>query len=122
MARNKKANKTKVDLKQVTKTLIGFFLISSFLGNSIKFLTVVIPKMHIMIEEFTAIINPPQAAILAVGATIPVPWVNDKREIVVQDRMTITMSCDHRVVDGMVGARFLETLIQYLEQPLSMLA
>lgn len=74
------------------------------------------------IEEFTAIINPPQAAILAVGATIPTPCVNDKREVIVQDRMKITMSCDHRVVDGAVGAQFLQTLVSYLEDPLLMLA
>ncbi len=73
------------------------------------------------IEEFTAIINPPQAAILAVAATIPTPWVDDKGQIVVQPRMKMTMSCDHRVVDGAVGASFLKTLVSFLEDPLMML-
>lgn len=73
------------------------------------------------IEHFTAIINPPQAAILAVGATIPTPWVNEKGEVEVQERMTMTMSCDHRVIDGAVGATFLQTLASYLEDPLSIL-
>lgn len=73
------------------------------------------------IEHFTAIINPPQAAILAVGATIPTPWVNEKGEVEVQDRMTMTMSCDHRVIDGAVGATFLQTLASYLEDPLTIL-
>lgn len=73
------------------------------------------------IEHFTAIINPPQAAILAVGATMNVPWVNEKNEVVVRPRMTMTMSCDHRVVDGAVGASFLQTLVSYLEDPLMML-
>ncbi len=73
------------------------------------------------IEEFTAIINPPQAAILAVGATLPTPWVGDDGAVVVQQRMKMTMSCDHRVVDGAVGAQFLKTLVQYLEMPMLML-
>ncbi len=74
------------------------------------------------VEEFTAIINPPQAAILAVGATVPTPWVNEAGQVVVQPRMTLTMSCDHRVVDGMVGAEFLQTLVSYLEDPAMMLS
>src|SRR5207253_3793584 len=57
------------------------------------------------IEEFTAIINPPNVAILAVGAAEPRAVVQD-RQIVVRDRMKVTMSCDHRVVDGAAGADF----------------
>jgi pyruvate dehydrogenase E2 component (dihydrolipoamide acetyltransferase) len=75
------------------------------------------------IEEFTAIINPPQSAILAVGAMIPTPWVDQETgEISVKPRMKMTMSCDHRVIDGALGASFLATLKRYLEDPLSMLA
>jgi pyruvate dehydrogenase E2 component (dihydrolipoamide acetyltransferase) len=73
------------------------------------------------IEEFTAIINPPQAAILAVGTTIQTPWVQ-KDQVVVQPRMKMTMSCDHRVVDGALGAQFLQTLVTCLEDPMMMLA
>jgi len=73
------------------------------------------------IEEFTAIINPPQAAILAVGATMQVPWVNAKGDVVAAQRMKITMSCDHRVIDGAMGAQFMQTLVQFLEDPLAML-
>ncbi|MFW7381630.1 MAG: pyruvate dehydrogenase complex dihydrolipoamide acetyltransferase [Oligoflexus sp.] len=73
------------------------------------------------IEEFTAIINPPQSAILAVGATIPTPWVDASGELVVQQRMKMTLSCDHRVIDGATGALFLQTLKSYLENPLAML-
>jgi pyruvate dehydrogenase E2 component (dihydrolipoamide acetyltransferase) len=73
------------------------------------------------VEEFTAIINPPQAAILAVGATIPTPVVDAKGQVVVQPRMKMTMSCDHRVIDGAMGAQFLQTLVSYLEDPLNML-
>ena len=73
------------------------------------------------IEDFTAIINPPQAAILAVGATIPTPAVDANQNIVVQQRMKMTLSCDHRVIDGVMGAQFLQTLVQFLEEPLMML-
>ncbi len=73
------------------------------------------------IEEFTAIINPPQAAILAVGATISTPWVNEAGQVVVMPRMKLTLSCDHRVIDGSMGAQFLKTLVEYLEEPLLML-
>ncbi|HEV7920607.1 MAG TPA: dihydrolipoamide acetyltransferase family protein [Thermoanaerobaculia bacterium] len=69
------------------------------------------------IEEFTAIINPPNVAILAIGAAEARPVVLD-RQIVIRDRMKITMSCDHRVIDGAAGAEYLRTLRQYLEQPL----
>lgn len=73
------------------------------------------------IEEFTAIINPPQAAILAVGATIPTPVVDAKGAIVVQQKMRVTLSCDHRVIDGAVGSEFLKTLKLFVEDPMSAL-
>ena len=72
------------------------------------------------IEEFTAIINPPNVAILAIGAAAPQPVVID-RQVVVRDRMKVTMSCDHRVVDGAAGAEYLRTLRQYVEQPVRLL-
>ena len=72
------------------------------------------------IEEFTAIINPPNAAILAIGAAEPRPVVID-RQIVVRDRMKVTMSCDHRVIDGAAGAEYLKTLRQYVEQPVRLI-
>lgn len=72
------------------------------------------------IEEYTAIINPPNSAILAIGAAEARPVVID-RQIVVRDRMKVTMSCDHRVVDGVAGAEYLRTLRQYVEQPLRLI-
>jgi len=72
------------------------------------------------IDEFTAIINPPEAAILAVGRVEDKP-VAHFGEIVAQPRMRVTMSCDHRVIDGATGAKFLQTLRQYLEEPTMML-
>lgn len=72
------------------------------------------------IEEFTAIINPPNAAILAVGAAGEKPVVVEG-QVVVRQRMRLTLSCDHRVIDGAAGAQFMQTLQQYLEQPLRLL-
>ncbi|MCL6536632.1 MAG: 2-oxo acid dehydrogenase subunit E2 [Armatimonadetes bacterium] len=72
------------------------------------------------IEQFTAIINPPASAILAVGATKRVPVVQEDGTIVARPRMKVTLSCDHRVLDGAVGAQFLQTLKQVLENPLWM--
>jgi pyruvate dehydrogenase E2 component (dihydrolipoamide acetyltransferase) len=69
------------------------------------------------IEEFTAIINPPNVAILAIGAASRQP-VADGAQVVIRDRMKVTMSCDHRVVDGAIGADYLKTLRAYVEQPL----
>jgi pyruvate dehydrogenase E2 component (dihydrolipoamide acetyltransferase) len=69
------------------------------------------------IEHFTAIINPPETAIIAIGAIERKPvYVNG--ELVARQRMRVTMSCDHRVIDGATGARFLQTLRRMLENPL----
>jgi pyruvate dehydrogenase E2 component (dihydrolipoamide acetyltransferase) len=73
------------------------------------------------IEEFTAIINPPEAAILAVGQVEERVIVEDG-EAMIAPRMKMTMSCDHRVVDGATGARFLQTLRSFLEEPAMTLA
>jgi len=73
------------------------------------------------IEEFTAIINPPDACILAVGGIKEVPVVKNG-QVVAGNIMKVTLSCDHRVVDGASGAAFLQTLKQYLENPVLMLA
>jgi pyruvate dehydrogenase E2 component (dihydrolipoamide acetyltransferase) len=73
------------------------------------------------IEEFTAVINPPEAAILAVGAVTEKPVVVDG-DLEIRPRMRVTLSCDHRVVDGATGAQFLQTLASYLEEPALMLA
>ena len=69
------------------------------------------------IDEFTAIINPPEAAILAVGAMSQKPVVRNN-ELVIRQMMRVTMSCDHRVVDGATGAKFLQTFKKILENPL----
>ncbi len=72
------------------------------------------------IHEFTAIINPPEAGILAVGGVEDTPVAVDG-QVVVRPRMRITMSCDHRVIDGAQGSRFLQTLKGMLEEPTAIL-
>ena len=74
------------------------------------------------ITNFFGIINPPNGAILCVGATVKKPVVNEKDEIVVGQRMSLGLSCDHRVVDGAVGAKFLAALKLLIEKPELMLA
>jgi pyruvate dehydrogenase E2 component (dihydrolipoamide acetyltransferase) len=88
-----------------------------FTGN-----TFTISNLGMMdIDEFTAIINPPDSCILAVGKIAATP-VAENGQIVVRQLLKLTLSCDHRVVDGAVGARFLQTLKSYLENPVTMLA
>jgi pyruvate dehydrogenase E2 component (dihydrolipoamide acetyltransferase) len=70
------------------------------------------------IEEFTAVINPPGSAILAVGQMKKVPVVDQDDNITVQTQMKLTLSCDHRVIDGAVGADFLRTLKEIIEDPI----
>jgi pyruvate dehydrogenase E2 component (dihydrolipoamide acetyltransferase) len=69
------------------------------------------------IEEFTAVINPPEGAILAVGAMAPKPVVSDNK-VEIRQTMRVTMSCDHRVIDGATGAKFLQTFKQIMENPM----
>jgi pyruvate dehydrogenase E2 component (dihydrolipoamide acetyltransferase) len=68
------------------------------------------------IEQFVAVINPPQAAILAVGATLDTPVARDGA-LEIRPMMTMTLTVDHRAVDGAAGADFLRTVKQFLEEP-----
>ena len=69
------------------------------------------------IDIFSAVINPPQGFILAVGKITKVPVIDDSDQIAVGQRMSLTMSCDHRVIDGALGAQYLKELRQLLENP-----
>ncbi|MBL7713703.1 MAG: pyruvate dehydrogenase complex dihydrolipoamide acetyltransferase [Chitinophagaceae bacterium] len=90
---------------------------SEFSGN-----TFTISNLGMMgIDEFTAIINPPDSCILAVGNIVPTPVV-ENGTVVVRQILKLTLSCDHRVVDGAVGAKFLQTLKTFIENPVTMLA
>jgi len=73
------------------------------------------------VEQFTAIINPPEGAILAVGGTKPEPVVVDG-EVVVHQRMRYTLSADHRIIDGALAAQFLQTLTRLIENPWTIIA
>ncbi len=87
-----------------------------FTGN-----TFTISNLGMMdIDEFTAIINPPDSCILAVGKIAPTAVV-ENNTVVVRQIMKVTLSCDHRVVDGAVGSKFLQTLKAHLENPVTML-
>jgi pyruvate dehydrogenase E2 component (dihydrolipoamide acetyltransferase) len=72
------------------------------------------------VDSFTAIINPPESAILAVGSITPTPVVVDG-QVVVRDRMKVTLSSDHRALDGAVAARFLQEVKRLLEEPFGLL-
>jgi pyruvate dehydrogenase E2 component (dihydrolipoamide acetyltransferase) len=72
------------------------------------------------IDQFTAIINPPEAGILAIGSVEEKPIVVDGA-LEVRQRLRVTMSCDHRVIDGATGAKFLQTVKRYIENPLSLI-
>jgi len=72
------------------------------------------------IDQFTAVINPPESGIVAIGSIVA-KAVPDGDRVVVRRRVRVTMSCDHRVIDGATGAQFLKTLKQMLENPLAML-
>jgi pyruvate dehydrogenase E2 component (dihydrolipoyllysine-residue acetyltransferase) len=69
------------------------------------------------IDSFSAVINPPQGFILAVGKVTKIPVVDDCDQIIVGHRMSVTMSCDHRVIDGALGAEYLKELRHLLENP-----
>ncbi|HEY6039098.1 MAG TPA: dihydrolipoamide acetyltransferase family protein, partial [Kofleriaceae bacterium] len=71
------------------------------------------------IERFTAILNPPEAGILAIGGTMDVPVVQNG-QVVAGKRMTVTMTCDHRVIDGALGAKWLAAFTELLEHPESL--
>jgi len=68
------------------------------------------------VEQFVAVLNPPQVAILAVGAVKPTPIVVEG-EVDVAPMMYVTLTCDHRAIDGADGAEFLRTLVSIVEQP-----
>ena len=73
------------------------------------------------IESFSAVINPPQAVILSIGAIVKKPVINTRNEIVPAQRMAIGLSADHRVVDGVIGAQYLAELRRLIENPALML-
>jgi pyruvate dehydrogenase E2 component (dihydrolipoamide acetyltransferase) len=113
--------KTLQQISQETRELAGLARDRKLQPEQMEGSTFTISNLGMFgIEEFTAIINPPNACILAIGAIRDVPVVKDG-EVVPGKRMKVTMSSDHRVVDGAKAAQFLNTVRQMLENPLSML-
>ncbi len=89
-------------------------------GHEITGSTFSVSNLGMMgIERFTAIINPPEAGILAIGTVVDTPVVKDG-QVVVGKRMTVTMSCDHRVIDGALGAKWLAAFVDLIEKPESL--
>jgi pyruvate dehydrogenase E2 component (dihydrolipoamide acetyltransferase) len=75
------------------------------------------------VKQFEAIINPPESVILAVGVTEKRPVVvekNGRDEVTIAQRMMLTLSCDHRTVDGVLGAQLLAKVVEYLEKPIAL--
>ena len=73
------------------------------------------------VDNFDAVINPPHGAILAVGAGVKKPVVDHDGQIIIATIMSVTLSVDHRVIDGALGAEFLGAIVYNLENPMSML-
>ena len=73
------------------------------------------------IDNFDAVINPPHGAILAVGRGLKKPLINNDDSISVANLMSLTLSVDHRVIDGALGAELLQSITKYLEDPVLML-
>ena len=74
------------------------------------------------IDNFDAVINPPHGAILAVGASLKKPIVNEDNTITIASVMSLTLSVDHRVIDGALGAELMQNITIYLEDPVLMMA
>jgi pyruvate dehydrogenase E2 component (dihydrolipoamide acetyltransferase) len=108
------------DLARVTKDLIARARTKKLKPEEYTGGTISISNLGMYgIEEFSAIVNPPESTILAVGAIAPKPVVAaDGKTIVVQERMRMTLSCDHRIVDGSLGAQLLEKIKNLVEHPL----
>jgi pyruvate dehydrogenase E2 component (dihydrolipoamide acetyltransferase) len=111
-------NKGLLDIDKELRVLIEKARNNSLLPEEYQGATFTITNLGSYgIEEFTAVINPPGSAILAIGEMKKVPIVDENNNIVVQTQMKLTLSCDHRVIDGAVGAVFLKNLKDIIEDP-----
>jgi pyruvate dehydrogenase E2 component (dihydrolipoamide acetyltransferase) len=118
---NNADNKSFTEINKEVKVLAGLAKERKLQPEQMQGNTFTISNLGMFgIEEFTAIINPPDACILAVGAIIDKPIV-ESGEIKSAKMMKVTLSCDHRIVDGATGAQFLNTLKKNLENPVNML-
>jgi pyruvate dehydrogenase E2 component (dihydrolipoamide acetyltransferase) len=105
------------EISRESKQLVARARIRKLLPEDYTGATFSVSNLGMMgIDEFSAVINPPEGAILAVGAVVEKPVVAEGR-VEIGTRCRLTLSCDHRVVDGATGAKFLGTLKQILENP-----
>jgi pyruvate dehydrogenase E2 component (dihydrolipoamide acetyltransferase) len=110
------------EVAEQTEALIGRARDNHLRPEDLQGGTFTVSNMGMMpVDQFTAIINPPQAAILAVGRVQEVPVLSEDREWCVGHRMVLTLSSDHRVLNGVESAQFLETVKHLLENPLRLL-
>ena len=116
--------KTLRQISAEAKTLIGKARASQLKPEEFSGGTFSISNLGMMgVDEFIAIINPPEAAILAIGGIVREPVVvGDSDEIVIRSRMKVTLSADHRLLDGVIAARFLQEVKKALEAPFSLLS
>jgi pyruvate dehydrogenase E2 component (dihydrolipoamide acetyltransferase) len=116
-------SKTLRQIAAEAKTLIGKARDGTITPQEMSGGTFSVTNMGMFgVEEFAAIINPPESAILAVGAVMPEVVVGEDGGFVARRRMRVTLSCDHRTVDGLLGAKFLQEVKRLLENPLNLLA
>ncbi len=110
------------EIAQTTRALAGRVRDGSISPSDLAGATFSISNLGMFgIDSFSAVINPPQAAILAVGALRRRPVVLDSGEIAARDTVQLTLACDHRIVYGVDGARFMARLRELLEQPFALL-
>jgi pyruvate dehydrogenase E2 component (dihydrolipoamide acetyltransferase) len=112
-------NKGLIDIDKELKVLIEKARSNALVPEEYQGATFTISNLGSYgIEQFTAVINPPASAILAVGEMKKVPVVDDNNNFIVQTQMKLTLSCDHRVIDGAVGAAFIKNLKDIIENPI----
>jgi len=109
------------EIARASHRLVGKAARGGFTADELSGATFTISNMGMLgIEHFAAVINPPQAAILAVSAIKDRPVVREGK-LAVGKTMMVTLSCDHRIIDGVVAGRFLQELKRFLENPATML-
>jgi len=109
--------KNLVEISAESKTLIHLAREKKLLPGDYQDGTFTISNCMFDIEQFTAVINPPESAILAVGSIQKKPFVDDNGNIIIRPIMKMTLSVDHRVIDGMTAALFLKKIKEYLSNP-----
>jgi pyruvate dehydrogenase E2 component (dihydrolipoamide acetyltransferase) len=111
------------ELAGLARSLIKKVLAGTIASDELRDGTFTVSNLGMFgVRRFHAVINPPQAAILAVGEVSQRPAVGDDGQIVARNRMDVALSCDHRVVYGAEAARFLQTLTTLLERPVALVA